>query len=236
MSLLEFAISPPVLAESCVAHPERLVSGVEQHPLHFPHVLPGQAPVVGTHHAKIDQREGGDASGQVDVFVEVTGGERPRRREDGLPSVQPRIPRPRDGAPETSSIVDRRSSIVWSDRRWTMDDGRWTTLVHEDHVVELVDRFEADDERRIPVLFKHGCRKQRRLEAMRRPMTDDPAEAAQRRAAGWRLRVVGKRVEVALDGQRRPQPGDEPTLGRCQRQSRRSSSATRSVAVQSAPA
>ncbi len=226
MSFLEFAISPPVLAESCVGHPERLVSGVEQHPLHFPHVLSRQAPVVGTHDAKIDQREGRDASGEVDVLVEVTGGERPRRREDGLSSVQPRIPRPRDGSPEKGS-----GGVFAGLLRKPLPT---PLLVHEDDVVELVDRFEADDERRVPVLFEHRRRKQRRLEAMRRPMSDDAAEAAQRRAAGWRLRVVGKRVEVALDGQRRPQPGDEPTLGRCQ--SRRSSSVTRSVAVQSAPA
>ncbi len=226
MSLLKCAISPPQLAESCVGHPERLVPGVEQHPLHFPHVPSGQAPVVGAHHAKINQRESRDASGEIDVLVEVAGGQRPRRREDRLASVQPRVARPRDGAPEEGS------GGVFT--RVTRKPLPTPFLVHENHVVELVDRFEADDERRIPVLPEHCGRKQRRLEAMRRPMTDDAAEAAQRRATGWRLRVVGKRVEVALDGQRRPQPGDEPTLGRCQ--SRRSSSVTRSVAVQSAPA
>ena len=72
-------------------------------------------------------------------------------------------------------------------------------LIDEDHVIELVDRFEADDERRVPVLFEHRRRKERRFEAVRRVMPDDAAKAAQRRAPGRRFGVVGKRVEVALN-------------------------------------
>jgi hypothetical protein len=108
-------------------------------------------------------------------------------------------------------------------------------LIHEDHVIQLVDRFEADDERRVAVLFEHRRGKKRRLETVRRVMADDAPEAAQRGAAGWRLGVVPKRIQVALDGERCAQPCDEPTLRCCEFQSRRSSSATSSAGVQSDP-
>ena len=63
-------------------------------------------------------------------------------------------------------------------------------------MVEQVDRLEAQDERRIAVLLEDDGRRQRRLEAVRRAVADDAAEAAQRLAAG--LGVVGQGVELAL--------------------------------------
>jgi hypothetical protein len=80
-------------------------------------------------------------------------------------------------------------------------------------VIELVDRLEADDERRIAVLLEHGGGKQRRFETVRRVVPDDAAEAAQRRASGRRLGVVRKRVEVALNRQRRAQALDQASFG-----------------------
>ena len=79
------------------------------------------------------------------------------------------------------------------------------------HVVEMVDRLEAQEQRRVAVRLEDDGGEQRRLEAMRAPFADDAAEAAQRRAAAGFL-VVGQRVEVALDGARRPQPRDQAPL------------------------
>ena len=81
-------------------------------------------------------------------------------------------------------------------------------LIHEDHVVQLVNRFKADDEGWIPVLFQHRRGKQRGFEAMGGVMADDTAKAPQRRTAGRRFRVVGKRVEIRLNDKRRAQPRD----------------------------
>ena len=81
-------------------------------------------------------------------------------------------------------------------------------------MIELVDRFEADDKRRIAVLFEYGRRKQRRFEAMRGVMADDAAKTAQRGASGRRLGVVGKRVQLPLHVERRAQPRDQPAFGR----------------------
>ena len=44
-------------------------------------------------------------------------------------------------------------------------------------------------------------------------MPDDAAKTAQRRAPRRRLGVVGQRVEISLDGERRAQPRDQPALG-----------------------
>ena len=80
-------------------------------------------------------------------------------------------------------------------------------------MIQFVDRFEADDERRVAMLLEHSRRKKRSLETMRRAMADDAAKTAQRCAAGRRLGVVRKRVQVLLNGERRAQPRDEPALG-----------------------
>ena len=82
--------------------------------------------------------------------------------------------------------------------------------IHEDHVIEQVDRLEAQDERRIPVLLEDDRRRQRRFQAMRGAGPDHAAERAQRLAA--LLVVVGKRVQPALDGVGRPQARDEAAL------------------------
>src|SRR4029077_13089440 len=50
-----------------------------------------------------------------------------------------------------------------------------------------------------------------RLQAVRAPLADDAAEAAERGAAAWLL-VVGQIVQVALDGGRCFQPCDQPPL------------------------
>ena len=132
---------------------------VEQHPLDLPHVRVRQPPVVVAHHAQIDDGVAGDAAGEVDVRIDVAERQRARRGEDRLPAVQARIARARDRSPAAAPPVD------------------------EDHVIELVDRLEAEDERRIAVLLEDDGREERRLEAVRAAVADDAAEAAQRRAS-----------------------------------------------------
>ena len=127
-----------------------------------------------------------DAAGEVDVLVEVAERERPRRREHRLPAVQARIARARDGAPACRRAVD------------------------EDHVIEQVDRLEAEDERRIAVLLEDHRRRQRRLEAVRGAGANDAAEASQRLAALFG--VVRQRIEPPLHGRGRAQPRDDPAL------------------------
>ena len=81
-------------------------------------------------------------------------------------------------------------------------------------MVEVVDRLEAEEQRRVAVRLEDDGGEQRRLETVRAPLADDAPEAAQRGPAA-RFLVVGQRVEVALDGARRPQPRDQaPLAGR----------------------
>jgi hypothetical protein len=92
-------------------------------------------------------------------------------------------------------------------------DGSPTTLllVKKDHVIEVVDRLEAQNQRRKTVLLEDDGGEERRLEAMRAAVPDDSAEAPQG-CATVRLLVVRQPVEIALNIQRRPQPRNQPSL------------------------
>jgi hypothetical protein len=61
------------------------------------------------------------------------------------------------------------------------------------------------------VLFEHARGKEGRLETMGRAVTDDPAEAAERRPAVGLL-VVRQSIQVSLHIERSPQARDEPPL------------------------
>ena len=151
------------------------------------------------HHAQVDKRERFDAPGEIDVGVEIAGRERARRGEHRLPPVQPRIARAGHGPPKGSDH-SRGQTPFW-------------LLVYEDHMIELVDRFEADDERRIPVLLEDRGGEQRRLEAVRRAMPDDAAKAAQRGAPGGGSCCRAARSGYRWTVERRAQPANEPALG-----------------------
>ena len=129
---------------------------LEQHPLDLPHVRLRQPPVVVAERAQVDDRIPLDASGEVDVRIEVAERERARRREHRLASVQARIARPRDRSPAARPAID------------------------EDDVIEQVDRLEAEDERRVAVLLEDHRRRQRRLEAVRGASLHHAAKAAER--------------------------------------------------------
>ena len=90
--------------------------------------------------------------------------------------------------------------------------------VHEEDVVQLVDRLEAQYQRRIAVLLQHhGCR-QHRLETVGGLMAHNTAKAAERRLTGRGLGVVWQRVEEPLDIGRRVEPFDQPPFRRRTRQ------------------
>jgi hypothetical protein len=84
-------------------------------------------------------------------------------------------------------------------------------------VIELVDRFEAQDERRVPMLFEDDGGKEGRFEAMRTAVPHDAAKAAQGGAVRRRLGVVRELVEKLLDGEWRAKLRDGPTLARQKR-------------------
>src|SRR6185295_2607754 len=100
-----------------------------QQALDLPDILFRQAPVVITKRAQIDDRVGLDTAGEIDVRVEVAERQRSWRRENGFSAVQTGITRPRHGSPSMRGTVDK------------------------DHVVQQVDRFKAQDERRIAMLL-----------------------------------------------------------------------------------
>ena len=64
-------------------------------------------------------------------------------------------------------------------------------------MIELVDRFEAEEQRRIAVRLEDDRGEQRGLQAMGAAVLDDPAEASQR-GAPMRLVVVRQVVQEAL--------------------------------------
>ena len=101
--------------------------------------------------------------------------------------------------------------------------------IHEDHMIEFVDRFKAEHERRISVLLEDDGGEERRLETMRAAVADDAAEASQRRARWRRFSVVREPIEVALHGDRRAQLLDDAPLARPERVRRRRAARVRSV-------
>jgi len=78
-------------------------------------------------------------------------------------------------------------------------------------MVELIDGFETQEPRSVAVGFEGDGREEGRLEAVRAALVDDAAKASQGGASA-QLLVVGQRVQVALNGSRRPQLSDEPAL------------------------
>src|SRR4029078_7966282 len=93
--------------------------------------------------------------------------------------------------------------------------------VEEDDVIELVDRFEAQHQRRIPMLLEDHGGEQRGLQAMGAAVLDDPAEASQR-GAPMRLVVVRQVVQEPLNQHRRAKPRDQTPLARAEADSLRS--------------
>ena len=173
-----------------------LIQEVQHHPLDGPDVLGGEPPVIATHvRRQVDDGVALHSAGVVDVRVGVAEGEGTRRREHRLSAVQARVTRARDGAPASLPAVD------------------------EQDVIQLIDRFEAQDRCRVAMLLEDDGGKERRLEAVGAVVRDDAAERAERRT--HRLVVVRHRVQVRLHTLRRIQARDEPPFSRCENVARR---------------
>src|SRR5262249_55047933 len=137
--------------------------------------------------AQIETGEAFDGAGGVDVFVDIALDERADRAEGRLAAVQAGIARAGDRAPAARLAVEKQD------------------------VVEIIRRFDAEDERRIAVLLKYACGEQRCLSAMSAAVAHDLAKAAQCLAAA--LGVVRQAVEKMLDGLGCAQALDQPALG-----------------------
>jgi hypothetical protein len=74
-------------------------------------------------------------------------------------------------------------------------------VIDPDHVIEQVDRLEAEHERRIPVLFENSRGKQCSFETVSSARARDTAKAAH--GVSGRLSIVWKVVEPSLNRQRR---------------------------------
>ena len=86
-------------------------------------------------------------------------------------------------------------------------------------MIEQIDRLEAEDQRRIPMLLENHSGRQGGFQAVRRAGAHDPAERPQRLAL--LLLVVREIVQPVLHSGGRAQPGDEPPFRRRQGQARR---------------
>ena len=188
------AIPFPQLPESRVRRLDRAMRIVEQHALDLPDVGRGQPPVVVAHLLReIDDGVAGDAAGVVDVRIDVAQRQRARRRE---------TPAAGRAAPDRASAPPIPTARA-SGRRRSRDRARRST------------RSSG------PAADSRAARGPRRRTAP--PRGSGPRRAGRRResCAAWRrrarLRVVRQAVQVALDGERRPQPRDQPALARRKR-------------------
>jgi hypothetical protein len=148
---------------------------VEEHTFHLPHVSCREAPIVRSEGTEIDNRVAFHPSRKVDVRVDVAECERTCRGEHGLTSMKSRVARPGDGSPTTVSPI------------------------HEQHMIELVDGFKAQDERWKAMLFENRGGRVCRLQTVGCVMTYDAAETPERGAAGRRFGVVRQVVQKVLN-------------------------------------
>src|SRR5215510_4432298 len=180
------AVAPDALAHSF----ERLVPITQKSSLDRPHVPAGKPPVIGSQPAQIEHRVSGQTSGEVDVRIEIAHGERACGTEHRLSSVQAWITRARHGPPSTAFKV------------------------YEDDVIEVINRFEAHDERRKSVLLQDAGGGQGRLEAVRRPVPQNLPKTSERFGVRLRFGVVGQLVEKTLHQDRGAQPPNQAPLRR----------------------
>src|SRR5262249_19706478 len=84
------SIAPTKSPDALAASPERLVPETQERAFDRPHVFSSKPPIVRSQPAQIEQPISGDASGEVDVRVEIAHGERTQRTKDRLSPVQAR--------------------------------------------------------------------------------------------------------------------------------------------------
>ena len=81
--------------------------------------------------------------------------------------------------------------------------------IDEEHMVEAVVRFEAQDERRVPMTLKNNRGRERRFDAVRVPVSHDSAKTSQRRPGRRQLVVIWQYIEKALHLPGCPETGHE---------------------------
>jgi hypothetical protein len=85
--------------------------------------------------------------------------------------------------------------------------------INENDVIEVIDRFQAHDQRRKSVLFQDAGSRQRCLEAVRSAVPQNLTKASERFTAGFG--VVWQAIEKALHQDRTAQPSDQAPLRQC---------------------
>src|SRR5262245_51696190 len=168
------SIAPTKSPDALAASPERLVPETQERAFDRPHVFSSKPPIVRSQPAQIEQPISGDASGEVDVRVEIAHGERTQRTKDRLSPVQARITRARHRTPAAALAINK------------------------DDVVQVVDRHKAHHHRRIAVLLEDTGGRQRGLEAMRPPAAQNLPKASERFGIRRSLSIIRQAVEKSL--------------------------------------
>src|SRR5688572_12660461 len=188
MRFAEYSILPAERIDAAIGRPDRNVRPIPQQSLDFPEIAGRKPPVIAAELAQVDDRVSLDAAGVVDVALYIAQSEITGSPEHRPAAVQSRIPGARN-----------RSPSFWA-------------LVYEQHVIEKIDRLEAEHERRVTVLLQHCGREENRLQAVGGARANDATEASHRVAV--QLSVIRKLVEPRLNGGWGAQPHDDPALGR----------------------
>ena len=177
--LVELSVATSESIDPGVGRPDLSMWCVQQHPLDLPHVSIRQPPVVPAHHAEIDDRIARHTSSEVHVGIDIAERQRSWSREERFTAVEAGVAGTRDRTPAPAMLVD------------------------EQDVIEVIDGFEAQNERREPMLFQNHRSRERRLQTVCRVVSHDAAEASQGRARRRRLGVVRQPIQEALDRERR---------------------------------
>ncbi len=185
MACLEREVPPMPLRVPLVRRPERPVGHVDEGALDGPYVPLADSPFDSPEASEVNGSVSVDAARPVDVRVEVAPDEVAERAEHGPAAEKPWVSGLRDGAPSAASPED------------------------EHDVVEVVDGFHVEEQRRIPVLLHDRRRGQGSLEAVRGPKAGDDPERSEGLASP--LVVVWKPAEPPLNALGRAKPlGQRP--------------------------
>ena len=152
----------------------------------FPDVSIGQPPVVRIENAKIEHTIPLDATRVIHVTLSVAQREGAWRTEERLSAMQPRIARACHRSPPCLRAI------------------------HENHVIEEIDRLESKNEWRVTMLLENSRGEHGGFEAMSSSCSNDSAKSAHRVAGGFS--IVRQLVQPSLNRSRGFQLVDKPPL------------------------
>ncbi len=188
----DIALVPPPVPG--VGHVEPPVGHPDERLLDGPHVARREPP-VRAERPEIEDAVAVDPAREVDERVDVRIDEVADGSIERLAAVEARVPRPRDGAVLPAPPEQ------------------------EDDVIEVVLRFEIDNDRRVSVLLEDRRGAQRSLEAVHLVRPHDAAECPERLAP--LLVIVRERLEPSFHPLRRVRRLDDAPLAARERGSRR---------------